>query len=204
MSDDKELELVEAKDTSLVSTDPKSDDDILKEIIACDNRVELQKQLEAFKLSMAKKSAIRSVKNQHYLELVEDQIGKRISTRPDEISHADLLRFEECLSNQIDKSAKYVEEVANNSSGAVTTNTDVTINLGTDLTKDNRENVVNAMKQVLALLGTSTDEPAEFNKTTVTSNPVVVEEEDNSQVVEEVKINPIPIINPISDSENES
>lgn len=198
MNDDKTTE-VTITDTSVSLLNKQDEEKVLQAIIKCKDRFELQKQLEAFKLNQAKKNAIQSVKMTECLGLIQDQIYKRIKTRPAEISNADAIKFVDTVSNQIDRANRLLDDAANDTATIRTINqkNDVTINLGTELNKENKENVVGAMRQILAILGNQ-QLPAD-PQFTPTSNVKVKEEEPE---VEEVEVQPVPIVQEIK-SENE-
>lgn len=136
----------------------KSQEDILKALVEASNKDELKKQIELFDINQSKKNALRIAKLEQLQAKVENQMIDRFDKRPDQMSNKELLDYLTVISAQIDKSQKTVDaietkelmqQVAANSGG--TTN-EVNINLGTTLSKDSKDNVVGAIKDILTLL----------------------------------------------------
>ncbi len=161
----------------------KTQKDILEALIEAGNKDELKKQIELFDINQSKKNALRIAKLEQLQSKVENQMIDRFDKRPDQMSNKELLDYLTVISAQIDKSQRVVDSIENkeliqqvaaNSGG--TTN-EVNINLGTTLSKDSKDNVVGAIKDILSLL----------------QNPVVLPDDyintdDAIQAVEEVSI----------------
>ena len=84
----------------------------------------------------------------------------RFNKRPDQMSNRELLDFLTTISSQIDSSQKVVDSIETKdlakqvalSSDSSTPTTQYNINLGTDINKDSKDNVVDAIKDILSLL----------------------------------------------------
>lgn len=163
----------------------KNQKEIVADLIKATSKDEFQKQVDLFNLSQSKTNALRILKLQEAQAKVEDEIINRFDKRPDQMSNADLLAYLTTISGQIDKSQKVVDAVeskdltrqmVSNTPSANATN-QYNINLGTEINKDSKDNVVDAIKDILNLLQTTTTEPE------------YTEISDNSEEVEVIKEN---------------
>ena len=183
-------EMTESNNLPVV--DKSSENELMNAIANCKDRFELQKQMELFSLHQAKKNAVRAVKMDNCLGLLEDQIISRVKERPDQISNTDLLKYLEVVSNHIDRATEMLEDAADtNKSNRTIQNTEVNINLGTELSKDNKENVVSAVKSILAMLQNPQPQQPSMNVPTYNAS--------EAPEVEEVAVEPVPIIEVIDE-----
>ena len=157
--DNNEVALVDEKKTEI---DLKQNEkEIIANIVNAQTKDELQKQFDLFNLTQSKKNAVRITKITDLMSDVEDEIYRRFHKRPDQISNKDLLEFLQVLSNQVDRSQKNVDSLENKdlirkmADGVSKPNTDVTINLGTNLDKDTKDNAMLAVKEILGLIQSS-------------------------------------------------
>ena len=132
--------------------------DIIAKIIEAPTRSELQQQFDAFNINQSKKNALRIVKLNSLLGKVEDQAIARFEKRPDQVSNKELLEYINVISGQIDRAQKNVDTL----SAAPTINvaaqkTDVTINVGNDLSRDSKERVMDAISALLKQIKAATD-----------------------------------------------
>jgi len=147
----------------------KTQKEVVDDLVKATSKEELKKQIELFDLNQSKKNALRILKLEDALNKVEDQIIERFDKRPDQLSNRDLLDFLTTISGQIEKSQKVVDSVEERElAKQIVTNTfepksstQYNINLGTDLNKDNKENVVSAIQDILSLLQANTTENIE-------------------------------------------
>lgn len=154
----------------------RAEKDIIAKIIEAPTRSELQQQFDAFNINQSKKNALRIVKLNSLLGKVEDQAIARFEKRPDQISNKELLEYINVISGQIDRAQKNVDTL----SAAPTINvaaqkTDVTINVGNDLSRDSKERVMDAISALLKQVKSATETP----------EPVEVEYEDKTDIVVE-------------------
>lgn len=139
----------------------QNEKEIIANIVNAQTKDELQKQFDLFNLTQSKKNAVRITKITDLMSDVEDEIYRRFHKRPDQISNKDLLEFLQVLSNQVDRSQKNVDSLENKdlirkmADGVSKPNTDVTINLGTNLDKDTKDNAMLAVKEILGLIQSS-------------------------------------------------
>lgn len=163
--------IIPAETTSLSAADPKSLDlaeqALVAKIIEAPDRDELQKQFDLFNINQSKKNALRIVKLNSLLDKVEDQAIERFQKRPDQVSNKELLEYMNVISGQIDRAQKHVDSISVMPAIAVTAQkTDVTINVGSDLDRDSKERVMDAisalLKQVKNAATTSESTPTNF------------------------------------------
>ena len=138
----------------------KAENEVVNSLVAANNKQELEKQIELFKINQSKKDALRVVKLDTMKDKVEDEVFRRIEKRPDQISNKELLDFYGAISKQLDDAkvgvvgkpdTNNITVVAPEISTAPAGDT-YNINLGTDLPKESKDNVVDAIKGVIALL----------------------------------------------------
>jgi len=140
----------------------KNQKEIVADLIKATSKDEFQKQVDLFNLSQSKTNALRILKLQEAQSKVEDEIINRFEKRPDQMSNADLLAYLTTISGQIDKSQKVVDAVESKDlSRQMVLNTpaqdiNYNINLGTELNKESKDDVVDAIKDILTLLQTPT------------------------------------------------
>ena len=88
------------------------------------------------------------------MNIAEDQAIDRLTKRPDQISHRELLDYMQIISGQIDRSQKYIDTLPERDL-IQPVNVDkqqININIGTDYTQDNKENVINAVKGIFDII----------------------------------------------------
>lgn len=159
---DYELETISAELAEIYKPDNlnKTQEEVIKDLIAANTRDELKKQIDLFDVNQAKKNAARIIKLEQLRGKVEDQMMDRFNKRPDQMSNRELLDFLTTISSQIDSSQKVVDSIETKdlakqvalSSDSSTPTTQYNINLGTDINKDSKDNVVDAIKDILSLL----------------------------------------------------
>ena len=179
-----EIQLVDQPITALdiLQEDQK---EVINNIIKADDKAELQRQFDLFNLNQSKKNAARVIKLEELRENIENQIIERFNKRPDQISNKELLEYLDVITTQIDKSQKVVDSVEQKDTikaltKAATTQTtnEVNINLGTELTRDNKENVVTAIKDIIGLL--QSNNITEMTEVSEPETLIVVPEEDEN------------------------
>lgn len=145
-------------------------EEIVNNLVGATTKDELKRQIELFNLNQSKKNAIRIVKLEQTMAQVEDKIVERFNKRPEQLSNRELIDFLNTISGQIDRSQKIVDSVETKDleRQMVTnitpkeTGNQYNINLGTDLNRENKDNVVDAIKDILSLLqNTNVETPDE-------------------------------------------
>ena len=125
---------------------------LVTDIIKSDNVNELKELTKMFALNQAKKNALRIVKLNNLLDLVNDQAISRIEKRPDEISNKELLDYMNVVSTQIEKSQKSMTLVEETPLVQLhQQNNSVTVNLNSDseekMNRDSKEKVIDAVRE---------------------------------------------------------
>lgn len=156
---DTEEELNEAIDNSIALLPlDKQEEKIVQEIIKAPSQQELQAQFDAFNMNQSKKNALRIIKLNSLLDKVEDQAIERFEKKPDQVSNKELLEYMTVVAGQIDRSQKYIDTLKDRPMIKVTDKSqNVNINIGTELNKDSKERVMDAIQGLLKQL--SKDEP---------------------------------------------
>lgn len=156
---DTEEELNEAIDNSIALLPlDKQEEKIVQEIIKAPSQQELQAQFDAFNMNQSKKNALRIIKLNSLLDKVEDQAIERFEKKPDQVSNKELLEYMTVVAGQIDRSQKYIDTLKDRPMIKVTDKSqNVNINIGTELNRDSKERVMDAIQGLLKQL--SKDEP---------------------------------------------
>lgn len=155
---------------------------IVTEIIKSENVNELKELTKMFTLNQAKKNALRIVKLNNLLDMVNDQAISRIEKRPDEISNKELLDYMNVVSTQIEKSQKSMTLVDETPLVQLhQQNNSVTVNVNSDsdekLNRDSKEKVIDAVRELLKMVKS----PEQLQSSANIEKPLVVniEEKEN-------------------------
>lgn len=156
----------------------KQNEEIIQGIIDANDKEELTKQFDLFNMNQSKKNALRLIKLEGLLNKVEDQAIKRFEERPDQVSNRELLDYMQVVSAQIERSQKVVDSIHDKPMiKAVQNNTEINVNLGTELDRDSKANVVSAIKGIIGLLqkGQTVEEPVNTTiiSTTIENTPII-------------------------------
>ena len=68
--------------------------------------------MDLFNLNIKKKDIVRSAKLSEMQDMIVDQMSKRIESRPDEFSNADLLHYHKVVQETISKSDNSLDSVS--------------------------------------------------------------------------------------------
>lgn len=146
------LAIAEAKNNTSIISAPLdlTEKELVAKIVEAPDRDELQKQFDLFNINQSKKNALRIVKLNKLLDQVEDQAIERFEKRPDQVSNKELLEYMNVISGQIDRAQKHVDSLSITPAITVAAQkTDVTINVGSDLDRDSKERVMDAISALL-------------------------------------------------------
>lgn len=187
-----ELEKIEKPETTDLTVQEEEKEDWLDEkkimegIMKAQDKQELQKQFDLFNLSLRKKNAARVVKVDGISDKALEEIERRISKRPSNISTKELLEMVQVLSSHAERSKKMVDQLDENdmirpATGTVLPTPGYTINIGTNIDRDGKDNVVNAIKEILEITKNSSS-----NNTTILpdlngSDPIIEVDNDDDE-----------------------
>lgn len=151
---EKEEELDNAIDNSIANLPlDKQQEQIVQSIILAPTQKELQEQFNLFNITQSKKNALRIIKLNNLLDKVEDQAIERFESRPNQVSNKELLEYMQVVSNQIDRSQKYIDSLkATNMINVKNQKNEVNINIGSELSSDSKEKVLDAINSLLKQL----------------------------------------------------
>lgn len=99
--------MIDKKENELVEVEQSLSEKILKE----NNPDELKDLIELFNLNLKKKDIIRSEMLSDVQDRIVDQMSKRIETRPDEFSNADLLNYHKVVQDTLQKSDNNIDDI---------------------------------------------------------------------------------------------
>lgn len=149
-----EEELNEAIDESMALLPlDEQEEKIVSNIIKAPSQKELQTQFDLFNINQSKKNALRIIKLNSLLDKVEDQAIERFEKRPDQVSNKELLDYMQVVATQIDRSQKFIDTLKDKPMIKVTDKSqNVNINIGTELNRDSKERVMDAIQVLLKQL----------------------------------------------------
>lgn len=158
---------------------------IIQEIIKAPTQQELQAQFDAFNMNQSKKNALRIIKLNSLLDKVEDQAIERFEKRPDQVSNKEILEYMQVVSNQIDRSQKFIETLKDKPMIKINEkHSEVNINIGTDLDRDSKERVIDAIQALLKQVQKPETEIVDVDLSEETTEDEKMDEIDTSTTVE--------------------
>lgn len=164
----------------------KDEKQILDGIIKAESKTELERQFGLFNMNQSKKNALRIIKLESLLGRIEDQTIARFENRPDQVSNKELLDYIQVISAQIDRSQKKVDDLSNKDVIIQKpVSSTVNINVGQNLTEEDKEVTLEAVRSIMDLLKESS------NKKDVLDAPIEEAElvtpiEENNSTKEEI------------------
>lgn len=168
-----EEELNEAIDAKLVALPLEEEQkSLITSIVEAPTKEELQRQFELFNINQSKKNALRIIKLNNLLDKVEDQAIERFEKRPDQVSNKELLEYMNVVSNQIDRAQRSVDSLSVTPAIHIAAQkNEVNINVGTELDRDSKERVMDAITALLKQVEKSTNP---------SNNEIIVEAESSA------------------------
>lgn len=167
----------------------KDDEAIVDGIVKAETKAELERQFGLFNMNQSKKNALRVIKLESLLGRVEDQTIARFENRPDQVSNKELLDYIQVISAQIDRSQKKVDDLSNKEIIVQKPiNSTVNINVGQQLSQDDKEVTLEAVRSIMGLLKQSQQTTSEVldaeikEADFVEKNPLNID----TEVIEEV------------------
>lgn len=103
--------------------------------------------IDLFNLNIQKKNIVRTNKLNELQDKVCDQIDKRLTTNADTFSNKDLIDYFKAIQDTINKSEISSEDIT--SPKIELNQNNVNINMGPVLSRDSRQNVLDAVKRIL-------------------------------------------------------
>jgi len=126
----------------------KESNELTDQIIAEKDPSKLQDLTTLFKQNQLKKNLLRTNKLNNLLELIDDEVAMRVSTRPDEIRDQDLLNYMKTTQQSIQDSFNTFEQMP----VIQVNNIENSVNINNGLSKESREVVINKVNEILAQL----------------------------------------------------
>ena len=153
---DNKIAVKETENDNLPALDD-SFEDIATKVIRENDPDKLKNLYSLFNTNQKKKNLLRIIKLNKLMGNIEDQAIERIEKRPDEIGHKELLDYMTVISNQMDRSQKFVDAVddkpmiqVNNQNHTVNLNID-----GVKIDRDSRDKVVDLFDEIMKDLKTA-------------------------------------------------
>lgn len=103
-----------------------------------------------FNLNAQKRNVMRVIKMNDLLDKVTDQVIERFEKRPDNFSNDDLIKYMQVTENAIDRANKHLNLVEETPQIQLMQNNQVNINIDSDMDRESRERVLNAVRSILS------------------------------------------------------
>lgn len=156
------IEEVKDHAESMALVDPRKDLVSLEQaksvdaIVEADTRQELEKQLELFNLNQTKKNVLRLARLNGLLDQADEQLLHRLEKRPDQLTTKDILDIMNTVSAQVDRindfNDRFTEDTKSTIKIAQHDTTEVNISMTPDLTRDEKNDVMDAVASLLKQL----------------------------------------------------
>jgi hypothetical protein len=147
----KQLEVSKETKDSWSPSLEKSTDKIVAEIMDTDDPDDLKQLISGFNVSQSKKNILRILKLNNLLDLVTEETLRRYKKSPDEISNKELMDCMTTVSEQIERSQAVVDGISTKPAIQINQQkNEYNVNVGPSLTKDEKENVIDIVTQILA------------------------------------------------------
>ena len=131
-----------------IATLAKESNDLTEQIIAEKDPNKLQDLTSLFKQNQLKKNLVRSNKLNNLLEIIDDEVITRVTTRPESIKDQDLLNYMKTTQQSIQDSFNTFEQMP----VIQVNNIENSVNINNGLSKESREVVINKVNEILAQL----------------------------------------------------
>lgn len=128
---------------------------LVRDIIKADDIDELKGLAKMFEINQAKKNALRVIKLNGLLDMVNDQAIERFEKRPYEISNKELLDYMKVVGDEIERSQQTLEKIDTSPTIQINQqNNSINVNVGEDaIDRDSKERVIEAVTQLLKSVG---------------------------------------------------
>lgn len=146
---------------------------IAQEILDEENIDRVKDLTNLFNLNAQKRNVMRVIKMNDLLDKVTDQVIERFEKRPDNFSNDDLIKYMQVTENAIDRANKNLNLVEETPPIQLMQNNQVNINIGSELDRDSRERVMNAVRAILS------SKPGELLDTIEADNIIDIDEGEN-------------------------
>ena len=114
-----------------------------------------------FNLNAQKRNVMRVIKMNDLLDKVTDQVIELFEKRPDNFSNEDLIKYMQVTENAIDRANKHLNLVEETPAIQAIQNNQVNININSELDRDGRERVMEAVRAILSKAATPEPEVIE-------------------------------------------
>ena len=134
--------------------------DITDQIISEKDPAKIKDLTDLFKQNQLKKNLVRANKLNNLLELIDDEVVTRVTTRPESIKDQDLLNYMRTTTQSINDSFNSFEQMP----VIQVNNIENSVNINNGLSKESREVVINKVNEILAQLKPKDAIDVEVNK----------------------------------------
>ena len=173
-------------------------DDLVMEIVSQNDPTKLQDLTHLFNLAQTKKAVLRTQTYNELLDNVTEQMRERVTKRADQFSNKDLLDYVNVITTAAEKAAKQIGLVEDIPLIQINTQNNIEINDGSNLSKESRQKVMDAVSATLSSMGLTLDNLGILQKVTenTTIRPVeeIEENKDENSVDSFVQTNENEII----------
>lgn len=160
MEEEKKLEVVASKDLKSISDALKtSQEKIVADIVESENLADHKALVNLLNISQSKKHALRVLQLNNLLDLVTEEALRRYSKAPNAISNQELMNCMVAVTNQLEKATGLVNQVEEKPFIQINqTNINTEQHPAKKLSREQRENILNVIGQILSLKPTPQEE----------------------------------------------
>ena len=138
--------------------------DLVMEIVSQDDPSKLQDLTHLFNLAQTKKAVLRTQVYNELLDNVTEQMRERVTKRADQFSNKDLLDYINVITAAADKAAKQIGLVEDIPLIQINTQNNIQVASGSDLNKESRQRVMDAVGAALTSMGLTLDNLGNLQK----------------------------------------
>lgn len=173
-------------------------DDLVMEIVSQDDPTKLQDLTHLFNLAQTKKAVLRTQTYNELLDNVTEQMRERVTKRADQFSNKDLLDYVNVITTAAEKAAKQIGLVEDIPLIQINTQNNIQVNDGSNLSKESRQKVMDAVGAALSSMGLTLDNLGILQKANENNAMGLVEEieedKDENNIDSFVQINEVEVI----------
>lgn len=161
--------LVDKAENNLSTVSPqqvvdKEANEIITSLVKENDSERIKNITKLFQINQSKKNIMRIMRYGGLLDKVGDQIAERFEKNPNAMSNEDIIKYLKVLQDSISISQEYIDNIEEKPMISITNNkNELNINVAQDETKldrDSRENVMNAINEILKIAAKNNSEEA--------------------------------------------
>ena len=173
--------IIKASENNIVAdpnqTVDKEANEIITSLVKENDSEKIKNITKLFQINQSKKNIMRIMRYGGLLDKVGDQIAERFEKNPNAMSNEDIIKYIKVLQDSISISQEYIDNMEEKPMISITNNkNELNVNVsqnGINLDRDSRENVMNAINEILKIATKeNTEEAIDIEETDVKNEGV--------------------------------